>query len=61
VGDWPVVVIEGGNARIREFSSIVRWWSKNKAVLIRHMRAMNLMWDQREEALVAASAPQQRP
>ncbi len=59
VGDWPVVVIEDGTARIKEFSSIVSWWSRNKSVLIRHMREMNLMWDQREEALSASAALRQ--
>lgn len=61
VGDWPVVTIEDGRARIQEFSSIVRWWSKHKAVLIRHMRNMNLMWDQREEAQVASALAHERP
>jgi branched-chain amino acid transport system substrate-binding protein len=56
VGDWPVVAIEDGTARIQEFSSIVRWWSRHKPILIRHMRAMDLMWDQREEALSATAA-----
>lgn len=48
VGYWPVVMIQNGRARIQEFSSIPDWWNKNKALLIRHMRSMNLMWDQRE-------------
>ncbi len=48
VGYWPVVMIQNGRARIQEFSSILDWWGKNKALLIRHMRRMNLMWDQRE-------------
>ena len=50
VGDWPVVMIENGRARIQEFSSIMDWWSRHKDALIRHMRAMNLMWDQRESS-----------
>ncbi len=49
VGDWPVVAINDGRARIQEFSSIVGWWNTNKDVLIKHMRSMNLMWDQRQE------------
>ena len=55
VGRWPVVMIENGRARIQEFSSITDWWAKHRAVLIRHMRAMNLMWDQREHAQAASS------
>jgi branched-chain amino acid transport system substrate-binding protein len=55
VGDWPVVVIVNGKARIQEFGSIASWWTKNKAILVKHMRALNLMWDQREH-LAASSA-----
>ncbi len=50
VGDWPVVVIKDGRARIQEFASITAWWNKHKQVLLRHMRQMNLMWDQRQGA-----------
>lgn len=50
VGDWPVVMIENGRARIQEFVSITDWWARHKETLLRHMRAMNLMWDQREQA-----------
>jgi branched-chain amino acid transport system substrate-binding protein len=55
VGRWPVVKIEGGRARIQEFSSITGWWAQHRATLIKHMRAMNLMWDQREHAHAASS------
>ncbi len=48
VGDWPVVTIQKGRARIVEFGSITTWWSKHKHLLIKHMRMMDLMWDQRE-------------
>jgi branched-chain amino acid transport system substrate-binding protein len=54
VGDWPVVAIVNGKARIQEFGSIADWWSKHRATLVTHMRALNLMWDQREH--LAASA-----
>lgn len=47
VGHWPVVMIQDGKAHIQEFSSILQWWDKHKSVLIRHMRDLNLMWDQR--------------
>lgn len=47
VGHWPVVMIQDGKAHIQEFSSILQWWDQHKAVLIRHMRELNLMWDQR--------------
>jgi branched-chain amino acid transport system substrate-binding protein len=59
VGDWPVVTIEGGKARIQEFGSIAAWWAKNRPILVKHMRAMNLMWDQREH--LAASSVTSEP
>lgn len=54
VGEWPVVAIVDGKARIQEFGSIADWWSKHRSILVKHMRSMNLMWDQREH--LAASA-----
>lgn len=48
VGDWPVVTIVDGRARIQEFCSIIDWWTVHKPTLVRHMRALDLMWDQRE-------------
>lgn len=51
VGDWPVVTIRNGRARIVEFGSPLAWWSQHGDLLIKHMRALNLMWDQREERL----------
>jgi branched-chain amino acid transport system substrate-binding protein len=48
VGSWPVVTVQGGKARIVEFGSILDWWDKHGDILIRHMRSMDLMWDQRE-------------
>lgn len=50
VGSWPVVMIQDGKARIQEFSSIPDWWAKHKSILLRHMRELNLMWDQRAAA-----------
>ena len=49
VGDWPVVTIRDGRARIVEFGSPLDWWDKHGDLLVRHMRSLNLMWDQREE------------
>ncbi len=51
VGNWPVVTIKNGRARIVEFGSITKWWSNHSSLLVKHMRALNLMWDQREELL----------
>ena len=49
VGDWPVVSIVDGKARIQDFCSITDWWSKNSNTLIKHMRSLELMWDQRQQ------------
>lgn len=42
VGRWPVVVIQGGKARIQEYRSVSGWLAKNHAVLSKHMKAMGL-------------------
>ena len=51
VGYWPVVTIQRGRARIVDFGSILDWWASHSDVLIKHMRAMHLMWDQRQTKL----------
>lgn len=56
VGDWPVVMIENGKARIQEFGSIINWWTANRTTLVKHMRALGLIWDQREGATTAAAS-----
>ena len=47
VGNWPVVAIESGKARIKEFRSIPAWWEKHSDLLIKHMTALDQMWNQR--------------
>ena len=47
VGDWPVVVIRDGKARIQEFRSIPDWWDKNKDLMLKHFEAMGEMHYQR--------------
>lgn len=47
VGDWPVVVIEGGKAKIKEFRNIPDWYNKHGGLLIKHMQAYDQMWNQR--------------
>ncbi|WP_350334433.1 ABC transporter substrate-binding protein [Coralliovum pocilloporae] len=47
VGDWPVVAIENGKARIKGFKSIPDWYGKHGELLKKHMAAYNQMWDQR--------------
>lgn len=53
VGDWPVVTIVDGRARIQEFGSITAWWTKHRPLLVKHLRALDLMWDQRESIAAA--------
>jgi branched-chain amino acid transport system substrate-binding protein len=47
VGYWPVVVIEDGKAKIKQYKSIPDWWAKHKDVLIKHMEALGQMYYQR--------------
>jgi len=47
VGNWPVVTIQDGKARIQEFRSIPDWWDQHKDLLIKHMEAMGEMYYQR--------------
>lgn len=47
VGNWPVVVVENGKAVIKEYRSIPAWWAKHKDLMIKHMTALNQMWNQR--------------
>ena len=47
VGDWPVVMIQDGKARIIEFRSTIEWCRKNVSLLKKHMRDLGQMWDQR--------------
>jgi branched-chain amino acid transport system substrate-binding protein len=49
VGDWPVVSIVDGKARIQDFCSITDWWADHSATLVKHMRSFGLMWDQRQQ------------
>jgi len=42
VGRWPVVVVENGKARIKEYRSVSGWLDKHKDVLIKHMKEMGL-------------------
>lgn len=47
VGNWPVVAIEGGKARIKGFKSIPEWYDKHGELLKKHMTDYGQMWDQR--------------
>lgn len=47
VGDWPVVTIQNGKARIVSFESVPDWLSLHSDLLRAEMRALGQMWDQR--------------
>ena len=47
VGNWPVVVIEDGKARIKEYKSIPEWWAKHGKLLVKHMEDLGQMHYQR--------------
>lgn len=47
VGNWPVVAIENGKARIKAMKSIPAWYSKHGNLLKKHMTAYEQMWNQR--------------
>ncbi len=42
VGNWPIVVIEGGKTRIKEFGSVTDWLDKHSAVLVKYMKEHGL-------------------
>lgn len=48
VGDWPVVRITGGKARIVAFGSIPAWLASNGERLKQEMEALGQMWYQRQ-------------
>jgi branched-chain amino acid transport system substrate-binding protein len=47
VGNWPVVVIEDGKARIKEYKNIPAWWDQHGELLTKHMDALGQMYYQR--------------
>lgn len=49
VGEWPVVVIRNGKAEIDEFRSVTSWWDKHSDRMLKHMRDLGQMWDQKEK------------
>ncbi len=47
VGNWPVVVIKGGKARIQDYKWIPGWYDEFGDILKKYFTQYNLMWDQR--------------
>ncbi|WP_108258287.1 ABC transporter substrate-binding protein [Mangrovicoccus ximenensis] len=49
VGDWPVVAIRGGKARIQGFGSVLGWLEAHGAVLMEELGAVDQLWHQRHK------------
>lgn len=47
VGDWPVVRIVEGRAKIVEFGSVLNWLGQHGDRLARHLESLGQMWHQR--------------
>ncbi len=47
VGDWPVVTLQNGKARIVEFGSIRAWLDKHGDLLLKEMSDLGQLWEQR--------------
>ena len=47
VGDWPVVAIRDGRARIQEFGSVSGWLEKHGEKLVRQLEDLGQLWHQR--------------
>lgn len=47
VGDWPVVAVQSGRARIVEFGSVPGWLNRHEDLLRAEMEALGQMWQQR--------------
>src|SRR5690625_2417012 len=47
IGDWPVVTIKKGKARIVAFASIPDWLKRHGTLLKREMKALGQLWHQR--------------
>ncbi|PTQ75840.1 ABC transporter substrate-binding protein [Celeribacter persicus] len=47
VGDWPVVAIRDGRARIQEFGSVLNWLESHGEELMAELGAVGQLWHQR--------------
>lgn len=55
VGDWPVVQIRAGRARIAEFVSVTDWLARHSDRLKSEMEALGQLWHQRLDAPTATT------
>ena len=60
VGDWPVVTIQNGKAKIVEFGSIPNWLAKNGEFLKAEMNNLGQLWDQRASNPNTSTIPNAR-
>lgn len=49
IGDWPVVTMQDGKARIVEFGSIPAWLERHSELLKQEMSNLGQLWQQRLE------------
>lgn len=49
IGDWPVVRLQKGRARIAEFRSVPDWLDRHEELLRHHMHKVGQLWQQRIE------------
>jgi branched-chain amino acid transport system substrate-binding protein len=47
VGDWPVVTLKNGKAKIATFGSIPRWLKRHGDLLKKEMSNLGQLWEQR--------------
>ncbi len=47
VGDWPIVTIREGKARVEGFGSVPDWLARHSGLLRAEMASLGQMWDQR--------------
>ena len=60
IGDWPVVELQEGRARIVEFGSIPDWLDQHEALLRDHMQRVGQLWQQRIETGARPAGPATR-
>lgn len=58
VGDWPVVAIRNGKARIQEFGSVLGWLEAHGGTLIEELGATGQLWHQRVKPDLAGALAQ---
>lgn len=66
IGDWPVVAIRDGRARIQEFGSVLDWLGRHGTALARQLDELGQSWHQRlrhpvSRPAAAASDPRSAP